>query len=162
MGRSRVILIALVAFVLLLAMNTSAGAGDGAGAPCPDFFYQDPLPIGDWPVLAAADANTAWAVSLGGLIIKTADGGITWDYQWSDLQAAPDTPPLRDVCAVNTEVAWICGDGGAVLVTEDGGATWQDKSIAVPSQSFRLLPQTVARQYKLKNYSAPQYFQHTS
>ncbi len=139
MARMRVIPIALAVVVLLFTMTATVGAGDGADAPCPDFFYQDPLPIDDWPVLAAADANTAWAVSLGGLIIKTADGGATWEYQWSDLQAAPDTPPLRDVCAVNTEVAWICGDGGAVLLTEDGGATWQDKSIAVPMQSFRLL-----------------------
>jgi photosystem II stability/assembly factor-like uncharacterized protein len=139
MGRFRAILIVLVCLVLLLAMTAMGGAADGTDAPCPDFFYQDPLPTGDWPVLAAADADTVWAVSLGGLIVKTADGGATWDYQWSDLQSAPDTPPLRDVCAVNTEVAWICGDGGAVLLTEDGGATWQDKSIAVPTQSFRLL-----------------------
>ncbi|MEW6554600.1 MAG: YCF48-related protein [Actinomycetota bacterium] len=139
MGRLRAILIVLAVLNLVLAMTAMGGAADGADAPCPDFFYQDPLPTSDWPVLAAADANTAWAVSLGGLIVKTADGGATWDYQWSDLQAAPDAPPLRDICAVNAEVAWICGDGGAVLLTEDGGATWQDKSIAVPMQSFRLL-----------------------
>jgi photosystem II stability/assembly factor-like uncharacterized protein len=139
MGHVRITLIVLVAVVLVLTMTATVGAGDGAGAPCPDFFYQDPLPIGDWPVLAAADADTAWAVSLGGLIIKTADGGMHWDYQWSELQAVPDTPPLRDVCAVNPDVAWICGDGGAVLLTTDGGATWSNKSISVASQDFRLL-----------------------
>jgi photosystem II stability/assembly factor-like uncharacterized protein len=114
------------------------GHADGEGqAPCPDFFFQDPLPVEDWPVLAAADSRTAWAVTYGGLIIKSQDGE-SWDYQWSDLQAWPDTPPLRDVCVVSPQVAWICGDDGSVLVTVDGGGTWDVRALSVPDPPSHL------------------------
>jgi len=137
--RFKVILLVLAAALMVPSMTGLVGAGGCTQAPCHDFFYQDPLPISDWPVLSAADTDTAWAVSLGGLILKTDDGGKNWQYQWSELQRDPDTPPLRDICAVSPNVAWICGDGGAVLVTADGGETWSDKSISVPAQDFRLL-----------------------
>ena len=135
----RFILISLVVMIMVPAMTVLVGANNGTDSPCPDFFFQDPLPIDDWPVLASADSNTAWAVSLGGLIIKTTDGGANWEYQWSELQRDPDTPPFRGISVVDSNVAWICGDGGAVLVTSDGGGTWSDKSISVASQDFRLL-----------------------
>jgi photosystem II stability/assembly factor-like uncharacterized protein len=136
---SRVVVFGSI-FVLLalLLMTGLAGADNGRQAPCPDFFLQDPLPIDDWPVIEAADSNTAWAVSLGGLIIKTENGGQKWDYQWSDLQRDPDTPPLRDLSVFNKNTVWICGDGGAVLLTKDGGNTWARKKINVPATSFGL------------------------
>lgn len=137
-GRTRLVLVSLVIAVMLLALTGLAGASDGDDAPCPDFFFQEPLPINDWPVIEAADSNTAWAVSLGSLIVKTENGGANWEYQWSDLQRDPDPPPLRDICAVNSDVVWICGDGGAVLVTVDGGENWSVKRIAVPEQYYML------------------------
>lgn len=134
----KAILIALVAGVMVLAMTCLVGVADGAGDPCPDFFYQDPLPISDWPVVASADADTAWAVSLGSLMVKTDDGGKNRGCQWSELQRDPDTPPLHGISVVNSQVAWICGDGD-VLATSDVGDTWSNKSISVASQDFRPL-----------------------
>ncbi|MDY6794959.1 MAG: YCF48-related protein [Actinomycetota bacterium] len=138
-GKAKVILISLITAVMALAMSGLVGANGGDDPPCPDFFYQDPLPISDWPVMAATGPDTAWAVALDGLIVKTNDGGVNWEYQWSELQRQPDTPPLRGISVVDANVVWICGDGGAVLVTSDGGESWTLKNISVGSQDFRLL-----------------------
>ncbi|MFH1151398.1 MAG: DUF5719 family protein [Actinomycetota bacterium] len=133
-------LCAFLAVSLLLLLAIPAGAGprasaDGAAA-CPDYFAQNPLPIDDWPELSAVDADTAWVVSLGGLILKTTDAGETWQAQWSEVQEWDQQPPLRAVSAVDGNVAWICGDSGVVLVTSNGGATWSYRPVGLDLQLF--------------------------
>lgn len=137
MKKHSVVVLASVLLVLvLLSMNVHAGTGDPA--PCPDFFYQNPVPIDDWPKIASVNPDTAWAVSLGGQIIKTDDGGKTWDDQWTELQRQPETPPLRSISMVSQDVIWICGDGGAVIVTADGGTNWSLRNIPGLAQADQL------------------------
>ncbi|MHB8896954.1 MAG: WD40/YVTN/BNR-like repeat-containing protein, partial [Candidatus Geothermincolia bacterium] len=119
---------AALMILALLAFPTVAQAAP-TPAPCPDFFFQNPVPQGDWTEIGAADGSTAWVVSYGGLILKTADAGQTWSYQWSQAQVAPDTPPLYSISVVNKNVVWVSGDGGLVLVTTDGGVSWAVRSV---------------------------------
>jgi photosystem II stability/assembly factor-like uncharacterized protein len=122
--------------VLIPAVAASAGTATAVSAPCPDYFPQNPLPMQDWTQLSAADANTAWAVSLGGLILKSTDGCQTWNPQWSQAQVIAQQPPLRNVFALDKNVVWICGDAGCVLVTTDGGATWNAQSVGADVELY--------------------------
>ncbi|MBC7253339.1 MAG: IPT/TIG domain-containing protein [Actinobacteria bacterium] len=69
--------------------------------------------------VSAADADTAWAVGMGGTILKTTDGGNTWRQQDSGV-----TNNLWAVAAASPRVAWAGGEE-ALLLTVDGGATWR-------------------------------------
>ena len=102
----------------------AAHAAQASTPPCPDFFFQNPLQQGDWTTISAADGANAWAVTLGGSILKSSDSGQTWDFQWSPAQSMADPPPLRSISVVNDNVGLVTGDAGTVLVTTDGGATW--------------------------------------
>ncbi len=62
--------------------------------------------------VAASDDDTAWACGLFGLVLKTVDGGGTWDQQ----ESMTDTV-LNAAVAVDDNTAWIAGWGGNVLRT---------------------------------------------
>jgi photosystem II stability/assembly factor-like uncharacterized protein len=74
------------------------------------------------------DSNTGWIVgslSVGnnsiGLILKTIDGGITWQQQTSNT-----IYQIRKVYFVNTQIGWAYN--GFVLKTVDGGNTWVEQT----------------------------------
>ncbi|MDH7514699.1 MAG: YCF48-related protein [Bacteroidota bacterium] len=69
--------------------------------------------------VAGAVVNAVWAVGDAGTIVKSSDGGWTWQVQNSGTQL-----PLYAVCAVDALRAWACGSGGVILRTTDGGAVW--------------------------------------
>jgi len=120
----------LVAVVTILVLLSASGyAGTACSAPCPDFFGQSPIPLDDWSEIASPSPNVAWVVSFGGLILKTEDGGQTWENQWSPVQYWRDTPPLYDISAPSNDVAWICSENGIVVMTADGGETWSLRSL---------------------------------
>lgn len=68
--------------------------------------------------------TTGWIIGLGSTILKTTDGGATWDYQ----ELAADEGGLLDVFALSETTAWTSGgidaEGVAVHKTEDGGLAW--------------------------------------
>jgi photosystem II stability/assembly factor-like uncharacterized protein len=72
--------------------------------------------------VSAVDANTAWAVGLGGTVLKTTNGGTTWTPQVPGTGYA-----AGGVAAVNKDVAWAWSraNGAQAYKTIDGGATWQ-------------------------------------
>ncbi|MEI7726670.1 MAG: YCF48-related protein [Bacteroidota bacterium] len=59
------------------------------------------------------------------LILKTTDGGNTWDIV---LNAANNTP-LRDIWFMNAGNGWAVGGSGEVKYSTDGGSTWWNKYI---------------------------------
>jgi len=67
--------------------------------------------------------NEGWAVGCDtaskGLILRTTDGGITWDKQLSGIYA-----PLNSVSFINQASGWAVGDSGTILHTTDGGNNW--------------------------------------
>jgi len=96
------------------------------------------LAIGLIPIAAgrAADAITALAartllldaqvagpaivaVGTNGHILRSADGGATWE-----LGKAPATAVLTGVCFVGDKLGWAVGHDATILHTEDGGRTW--------------------------------------
>ena len=75
--------------------------------------------------LSAVSAEIAWASGSVGTVLRTVDGGATWQSvgppDVSDLQ-------FRDIEAFDAEYAVILsigdGDTSRVYVTSNGGATW--------------------------------------
>lgn len=65
------------------------------------------------------DSKVCWAVGNKGLIIKTDNGGGSWEC----LDRLTSLT-LNDICFVE-ERGWIVGQDGLILKTEDDGRTWK-------------------------------------
>jgi photosystem II stability/assembly factor-like uncharacterized protein len=71
-----------------------------------------------------SDARNGYAVGHPGIILRTTDGGETWQQQQSGTEAI-----LYSVSVQGAMDAWISGGSGVICHTSDGGATWvQQKS----------------------------------
>ncbi|MBW3539234.1 MAG: hypothetical protein KY476_03110 [Planctomycetes bacterium] len=75
-------------------------------------------------------ARAGWAVGDRGTILRTVDGGGTWE-----VVETPVSCPLCSVCFLSDQVGWVAGggttpwtrlDGGVLLATSDGGQTWRE------------------------------------
>jgi photosystem II stability/assembly factor-like uncharacterized protein len=77
--------------------------------------------INVWDIWAV-DENTVWAVCSDNVILKTVDGGQTWNR----LQAPAKRPGTRlsAISIVNKTNIWISGSGGTVYNSTDNGSTW--------------------------------------
>lgn len=74
-----------------------------------------------------ADAQHGWAAGHDGVIIATADGGITWTRQ--DDGKDLDTVYL-DVLFIDAKRGFLVGAYGKFLETTDGGKTWTPRKIS--------------------------------
>lgn len=63
--------------------------------------------------------ETGWVVGDAGTILKTDDGGVTWEKQESGVSNA-----LLAVDFVDTSIGFAVGKSGRILRTLDGGSTW--------------------------------------
>lgn len=70
------------------------------------------------------DAETGWVVGDDGVILYTADGGLSWHTQNSG-----STDELRDVHFLDGDRGWAVGGDDLVLRTTDGGVTWTTQSV---------------------------------
>ena len=60
--------------------------------------------------------DEGWAVGVTGQIVRTTDGGHTWQYE--------QLPTIRDLLAIefhSHDVGWICGGKGSVFSTKNAG-----------------------------------------
>jgi len=64
--------------------------------------------------------SVGWIVGTDGLILKTVDGGDTWDQQASGTEE-----DLLVVSFVDENYGWIIGYGNTLLWTDDGGDSWE-------------------------------------
>jgi photosystem II stability/assembly factor-like uncharacterized protein len=73
------------------------------------------------------DHNLGWAVGHDAVILRTTDGGVTWErVHW-----APDEEtPLLDVWFADAETGYAIGAYGSYYVTTDGGETWDLEPIS--------------------------------
>lgn len=69
------------------------------------------------------DSLTGYAAGGGGTILKTSNGGISWNELSSGTTVA-----LRGISAVLPAIAYACGDNGTILKTTNGGSTWTSQS----------------------------------
>jgi len=82
--------------------------------------------------VAFVDGNNGWAVGGGHffifpgvVILRTSDGGQTWQPQIPP----PGSGPLHAVTFLDRRRGWAVGSRGTILRTADGGATWNRQTI---------------------------------
>lgn len=74
-----------------------------------------------------ADDKLGWAVGHDGVILRTSDGGESWEVmRWAPEEEAP----LLDVWFRDSEHGYAVGAYGLFLATSDGGTTWEERSIS--------------------------------
>lgn len=102
------------------------------------------------------DSRMGWAVGHLGVVLHTADAGLTWALQLDGQRAAalaakaeldagkvrgtaqqliddgPDKPFL-DLCFENERVGWVVGAYNLACRTEDGGRSWQSTMHRLPN-----------------------------
>jgi photosystem II stability/assembly factor-like uncharacterized protein len=89
----------------------------------------------------AVNAYVAWAVGFQGTVLRTINGGKTWEQV--NKAPIPDVQ-LQGLDALDANTAWASGvpynGEGAVFHTTDGGATWtkQGSTAGVPADSHFL------------------------
>jgi len=69
--------------------------------------------------VTAADNRTAWAVGVDDYVLKTTDGGASWQTQMKG-----PLYHMNGACAIDKYNAWITQDYGGIYWTSDGGNTW--------------------------------------
>ncbi len=68
------------------------------------------------------DRERGWAVGHDTLIVRTVDGGTTWEQVYSDPE---DERPLFDVWFRDADNGFAIGAYGLFMTTADGGANWE-------------------------------------
>ncbi|CDN63793.1 BNR repeat protein [Burkholderia cenocepacia H111] len=76
------------------------------------------------------DARTGWAVGHWGAILKTTDGGETWEIQ---RLATSEDRPLFGVHFIDANHGVAVGLWSLILVTDDGGKTWTKREATLPN-----------------------------
>lgn len=92
--------------------------------------------------VSAVNERVAWASGAGSTVLRTADGGETWQK----LTVTNETLDFRDVDAIDENTAYLLsiGNGPAsrIYKTTDGGATWsmqfrnEDPKVFLDAMSF--------------------------
>ena len=87
--------------------------------------------------LSAVSREVAWASGTGGTVLRTTDGGRTWD---SVGPAGTEALQFRDIEATSAEhaVALSIGEGedSRVYVTDDGGRSWAESFRNTDARAF--------------------------
>ena len=87
----------------------------------------------------AAEGDHVWAVGHDGVILHSADGGLSWELQRVDPKQEQDPDeefdprqgaPLLDVFFVNQQKGYAIGAYSLLLKTEDGGKNWRRVSVS--------------------------------
>ncbi|MCU0425503.1 MAG: YCF48-related protein [Candidatus Kapabacteria bacterium] len=87
---------------------------------------QSPLPASNVIRKASfANERVGWAVGRDTAIIKTTDGGISWQVQRQSVLPRNRfaVREFFDVRAINEQIVWAMANAGTIL-TRDGGTTW--------------------------------------
>ena len=88
------------------------------------WFWQNPMPQGNTlRDIKIISPLIGWAVGNYGTIIKTTNGGTTWDTQTSGT-----TEDLLGVSFTNANNGTVVGLNGTILRTTNGGVTWIQQS----------------------------------
>ncbi len=73
------------------------------------------------------DRERGWAVGHDAVILRTTDGGVTWERaHW----APEEERPLFDVWFADPEKGFAIGAYGSLYVTSDGGASWVSQPLS--------------------------------
>jgi len=84
--------------------------------------------------LAFADARAGWAVGHLGTVLRTDDGGQTWQHVFDGTRAPqPVTDPLMQVALRGDGSLVAVGAYGLALASRDGGRAWQSIAPGLPN-----------------------------
>ncbi len=87
--------------------------------------------------VSAVNARVAWASGSNGTILRTADGGSTW--QSLPIPGA-EKLDFRDIDAISDQVAYVLsigeGDNSRIFKTTDGGRTWTNQFTNTDPKAF--------------------------
>jgi len=85
--------------------------------------------------LNAVSENVAWASGSRGTVLRTTDGGTTWE---NVSIAEADTIDFRDIQAFNANTAIVLSAGlpAVIFKTVDGGQSWQQKFFTMKEGTF--------------------------
>ncbi|MCW8961436.1 MAG: YCF48-related protein, partial [Ignavibacteriaceae bacterium] len=88
------------------------------------WLWQNPLPQGN-PLgsIYFVDSNTGWTVGTGGTILKTTNGGNSWETQNSGTEEY-----LLSTFFINANTGWVVGSNGLILKTTNSGDNWFSQS----------------------------------
>ena len=131
-GKSKTAALALLCFLLIMPALLAVSCSP-VQPPAP---RKPPFPMITADNLFAVDCvdpQHIWAVGFNSVIVCTADGGKTWEFQKSGVE--------NNLCAVSfisPAVGWISGRAGIMLHTADGGKTWTQQQTGVTSHLFTL------------------------
>jgi len=78
------------------------------------------------------DMSVGWAVGAAGTILKSSDGGETWDKETSPVS---ENLNLNAVYAISSTLAYAVGDAGLVLKTTDG-EEWSPWDVGLSENLF--------------------------
>lgn len=77
------------------------------------------------------ETQSAWIVGDRGIILRTRDGGVTWQEQ-----ASPTDKNLYSVYFIDNTNGWAVGDNGTIIQTKDG-SNWQPVSSPAGGRRLR-------------------------
>ncbi len=114
----------------------SAGAALALAACLGTASFAEPTPADsawrdDLYATAFVDAQQGWAVGAFGAILRTTDGGRSWQ-----AQRGGTGEPLYGVDFVDRRHGWAVGRAGLIVHTDDGGETWQRQDSGVAKHLF--------------------------
>lgn len=93
-------------------------------AQAPDWEWQNPLPTANDPLdIHVFDLQNAIVVGNRGTILKTTNGGQTWEQKLSNT-----VETLHSVSFINSQIGWAVGSQNTILRTLDGGNTWNTQN----------------------------------
>jgi len=126
--------LASLSILLVLTLSFFVLASPAQANESTRWCSQVPFPTGDdlFGISMAPPPNSDVIWAVGGYastgvyrsaIVKSTDGGSTWEIQNAGVEAE-----LLGIAAVNDSVAWAVGEFGKILKTVDGGLTWTEQT----------------------------------
>lgn len=114
------------AALLALGLSSSISAAELLAQVAPRITTQTTGVTGTLFAVSAVSDKTVWTSGSGGVVLRTLDGGTTWERK---VVASAERLQFRDVHALSADSAWILsignGDASRIYFTADGGANWK-------------------------------------
>ncbi len=96
-------------------IRSADGGGTWSRASVSDDFFTD---------IHFPTAQTGYICGSSGTLLKTTDGGATWQTIRKGGATKPKRQPFQALWFEDEQRGWLAGDGGLLWRTTDGGSTW--------------------------------------